>query len=315
MTLYSQAPLDIEPPAVRYGLPFAAYIESPGISVSSLKAIHTSPAHYRWATTEGRTDTAALLNGRIVHTAILEPWRLPIDYAVKPEGIDRRTKAGKAAWADFIERAGNAHIVDDRAAWSRAEKQAEAALSLDVVRVMVDSVPADRREVCAWARCPETGLIRRARFDLPLANGVLVDIKTARSASPEAFAAACANYGYHEQAAQYLDVANAALASELGYMPFTRFAFIVIESEPPFPVAVYYLDPAAIELGRQRNASAMRLLRDCLETDEWPGYSLGDGSDIQTIDLPRWAYRQQRDSYPNYDTTEATTIEREYING
>ena len=73
------------------------YRDSPGINWSTLKAMADSPLEYRHGLTHPREDSPAMLLGRAAHCAVLEPDAYAARYVVRPDGIDGRTKAGKAA--------------------------------------------------------------------------------------------------------------------------------------------------------------------------------------------------------------------------
>jgi len=105
-----------------------------------------------------------------------------------------------------------------------------------------------------------------------------VDLKSTQDAS-EHFAKSCANYGYHRQAAMYLDgLRTLGLDAE-------HFIFVAAEKAPPYAVGVYELDYDAIERGRDLYRADLELLARCMERDEWPAYS----PELVTLSLPRWA--------------------------
>lgn len=164
-----------------------------------------------------------------------------------------------------------------REQYDAIERMADAIATHETaMRLLSDGRP----EVSAYAMDDETGVLRRARFDW-LGVGVLSDLKTAASAEPWAFAGAAAKFGYHMQAAWYLD-----LARDLGH-PAEAFAFLVVEKEPPHLVEVYELDAAAIARGRDLNRRALERFRDCTASGIWPGYT---GRPFTTLSLPRWAH-------------------------
>jgi hypothetical protein len=82
------------------------HADTSAISKSGLDLVHRSPAHYYAAKLDPdrpaeKKDTPALRFGRAFHTLVLEPDLFFQEYAVLPEKVDRRTKAGKEAWAEF----------------------------------------------------------------------------------------------------------------------------------------------------------------------------------------------------------------------
>ena len=131
-----------------------------------------------------------------------------------------------------------------------------------------------------------TGVRCRFRPDfLPETKGrmVCVDYKSAVSANPAAFKKSAADYGYHQQAAWYLEGLQ-----EVEISDDAAFLFIVQMKNPPFLVSVVQLDAEAIEVGRRQNRHAIDTYAKCVANNHWPGYDTG----IHTVGLPPWALTQ-----------------------
>jgi hypothetical protein len=124
----------------------------------------------------------------------------------------------------------------------------------------------------------------KARLDC-LIDGIIVDVKTTEDASPEAFSRTIYNYEYHQQAAFYLDAANAC-GLEVG-----QFIFIAVEKKPPYAIGIYQLDADAITEGRALYRKALKAYETAEAFDYWPGYS----TLIQAISLPHWVRRINHD--------------------
>jgi hypothetical protein len=105
-------------------------------------------------------------------------------------------------------------------------------------------------------------------------GGTIVDLKTCTDASPSGFARACAAFGYHVQAAHYLNVTFAE-----------RFVFIAVEKTFPYAVGVYELDAAAMAAGKEQCRIGLQTISDCRAINEWPGYT----TTCDTITMPGWA--------------------------
>jgi hypothetical protein len=88
------------------------------------------------------------------------------------------------------------------------------------------------------------------------------------------------NLGYHQSVAHYQDGVEQVTGERL------PFAFVLVEKEPPYLVSVVELDPEAVELGRRLNTKAKNTYRECLATNQWPGYE-----STEPIRLPAWAAR------------------------
>lgn len=252
------------------------YHAAPGVSKSGLDKLARSPAHYLAYLREDRRETPALRLGRLIHSAILEPDSLAL--AIAPD-CDKRTKAGKEAWAGFERQAAGCQIV--------------TADEAEQVRRMRDAVythPAARRllfapgvaEASGWWFDQTSGELCRCRPDYRREDGILVDLKTTEDAG-SGFKRSCANYGYHRQAAFYCDGVEAIT----GERP-AGFVFVAVEKSPPFAVAAYRLAPVDIELGRALYQRDLTTLAECKSTRVWPGYS----EKIETLSLPTWATKE-----------------------
>lgn len=95
----------------------------------------------------------------------------------------------------------------------------------------------------------------------------ICDLKTCRSASPEKWSREVFNYGYHVQAAFYIDMYYAATGESRDW-----FAHILQESYEPYEIGRRLISEDFIEIGREKYESAMALYCDCLKSDKWPGY-------------------------------------------
>ena len=120
---------------------------------------------------------------------------------------------------------------------------------------------------------PEAGLARQ----------LMVDYKTTTDASPEEFARSVARYGYHIQGWWY-----PALVSALMDEPDPAMVFVVQETEAPYLVAVYELDPTAIKIGGLLGRRAMNTYKACMASGHWPGYS----TQVESLRLPYYVENQ-----------------------
>jgi exodeoxyribonuclease VIII len=137
-----------------------------------------------------------------------------------------------------------------------------------------------QRELSVGWTDETTGTSCKCRIDaFNKTNGLVIDLKTSDDASPVAFPRTCAKYGYHGQAAYYLD----GLASVGAYS--SKFIFVVVEKSAPYPVSVFLCDEPMIDAGRQKYQECLRLHAECSAADNWPGYS----EEVQPLSLPSWA--------------------------
>lgn len=260
-----------------------AYHTGPGISNSGLNLLRKSPKHY-WAAyldpdREPREETPALRIGSAIHSAILEPEKFNDEYTIAPE-CDRRTKEGKETWANFVATAGDKTVLSAKE-WSTVGNVAKSVRQHKVYRKIFDGADGQAETSMYWED-RATGVLCRIRPDW-MGAGVLLDVKTTEDASPDAFMRSIFTYGYHRQAAFYLDGCKAN-----GIDP-GAFMFMALEKSAPYAAAFYYAEPEMIEQGRKEYKKLLRIYADCLASGNWPGYP----EKIVPINLPEWYLAQQ----------------------
>ena len=270
---------------VHRDIPTSEYLAWDAASNSRFNHLHGgSPAHMKAEIEDPSPDTPALLLGRAVHAAILEPDVFTNEWIRGPEG-DRRTKDVKAQWSDLIGMFGEESIL----------KPAEYDKCL-AIRDSVWGRSTAKKLLSGEGECelslvwndPATELLCKGRLDRvspTLAGGVIVDVKTTRDASLFAFERAIFSYGYHRQGAHYL---NGAAVLQL---PVRHYAIIAVETKRPYEVAVYRLDEGAIDAGQEQLTPLVEKYAECVASNEFPGYP----DRVQDIALPTYAWNQIAD--------------------
>jgi hypothetical protein len=268
----------------------AEYHRHTAVSKSHLDLIARSPLHY-WAryVDPNRVETEptpAMRLGTAVHTLTLEPDTWEERYIVA-QGIDRRTKEGKARWAEFELEARCRELItpDDRATVSR---MAEAVWAHPAAS-MLFKLPGLAETTHMWDD-EATGLQCKCRPDwMTTDGGLVVDLKTTEDASPAGFRKSISSWRYHVQAAWYLR----GLEQATGHRP-DQFIFVCVEKKPPHAVAVYAADLEMVIAGeRQANEDLLKLF-DCKTSNRWPSYS----EQIELISLPNWMRPRPDGSIP-----------------
>lgn len=246
----------------------------PGIrtySRSELKALvgERTPAHFQHALTAPHPTKREFDHGSAAHQLVLG-----VGPELKEIKADNWRSPRLGVVADELRAAGFLPLLTKDYAKVHAIAAAVMA-NKEAARLLTSGRP----EISAYTHLDDVDVWLRARADW-LTDRELVDYKTARSASPTAFAKACFEYGYHLQDPMYTDVFQSA-----GH-PAERFRFIVQESAEPYLVAVYELDADSVALGRQQYQEALGRLVYCLEHDEYPGYP----EETVPLRLPSWAF-------------------------
>lgn len=263
------------------------HADTTALSHSSLEVFRESVRLYYGQFVTGkiprRSASSSMAFGSAVHAYLLERHRFTDLVAVKPEGLNRRSKVGNAATDAFeAEHAGKAIIDHDD--MPLVERIGEAvAANLEATRLLT----AKGRNECAYRwQDRATGVLLKFKTDRLLEEAPdIVDIKTTRDPSPEAFMRDVYNFGYHRAAALYCDGRDEAMGGETG-----RHFIIAIGNTEPFDVAVYELDRVAMSIGRSENAADLARLRECRRTGIWEN-TWGQG--VQSMTLPRWAVERE----------------------
>jgi len=271
-------PLNYGTAGLFYDMPEGDYRSAQAIAGSDAKHIlpPKTPSHYaaHMAGELKREPSKAMLLGTMAHLAVLEPSKLDTAFVEKPEGIDLRTKLGKE-WKESV---GSMPVLD--------QDEARA------VRGIRDSIAANKaaRELLAETRTEvsvfgesHSGLWIKGRIDA-LKPGTIVDVKTTSAgADANAFARQSFALNYHVSAAWYWYLAT------LNEMPPKGFYWVAVEVQPPYAVAVYEIHKDALQLGYRMMQDALALIARCEDEGRWPAY----GDEVQTLNLPLWAYKQE----------------------
>jgi len=306
-----------EPPCVLYDLPFPDYLALPAASSHALKTLlEKSPLHARSA--QNKPSEAKSL-GTLTHAMLLTPDKWRNEVLIKPTA-NRATNAGKAALVEWmlgavgdpgheaVEPFVSAKMADGKrfdamlvalepllAATGKdvvsadkvpiAERMVESVLSKDIGRTIFESgIP----ESTMMAIDPHRGVLCKIRPDwLPDGHDVIVDLKTAASASFKDFSRAAYLFGYDIQAALYRRIyAQVCLAAK------PSFIHVVVENEPPYDCAIYEMDKEALESGNRKVRHALDIWAQCEKSGYWPGIGY-DYTEreyrIESLSLPKWA--------------------------
>ena len=248
------------------------YRQAEGVNKSTLWNLRKSPAHYKYFLENQREDTAAFAFGRAVHAAILTPSAFKKDFVVIPEGIDRRTKAGKEEYQAFLDASAGKEILT--AADAETVKAIVKAFkkNRDAVQLLKGT---KREKPLFWT--DDNGILCKCRIDAYKA-GLIVDLKTAQDAETETFTKEALRYGYDVQAAHYLD---AYQHKESAVRP--EWYFIVIEKTEPYAINILRADIGFLDYGFIRRQELIEKLKACQDQNAYPDYGINE------LCLPAWA--------------------------
>ncbi|ABD71998.1 hypothetical protein Rfer_4312 (plasmid) [Rhodoferax ferrireducens T118] len=224
----------------------------------------------------------AFMFGTAVHCAVLEPHIFKTRYVVYPcverQGV-RLTKAYKT-----FEQTNPKKRILLPSEMASIQDCARRVLATSVIRTdsesftMADLVDLGATERNYYWVDLLTGVTCKARMDLTVEN-IILDIKTAIDARYDRFKYDAGKFGYHIQAAFYME----------GYSRFVPegrniiMTFLVAEKESPHATIVYEADKDTFwGFGSKRVRELLAQYKQCLQTQHWPAYAEG----AQLLKLP-----------------------------
>lgn len=259
----------------------------PHIGSSGFKLLERSPAHF-WAANVDpnrvpREATPLMRIGTAWHMAIFEPDDFERTYIQIPEGLDRRTKEGKALWQEILD-SGREPLTAD--GWTQIQGMAAAARAHPITQVIMDQAEGIGEASVFWVD-DETGAPCRIRPDYAVPpctlfpNGLIIDGKSNDDSSREGFARNCWNSQMYFQAAFYTDGMQRLWRTSEP----PAFMWLSQERERPYATAYYAAGADFVAYGRKKYRSLLRLFAQCLHSGQWPGYP----TVVQSLELPTWA--------------------------
>jgi exodeoxyribonuclease VIII len=232
-----------------------------------------------------KKDSAAFAMGHAVHCLALEPDKFDERFAVAPK-IDRRTTAGKVAWAEYIAGCHWKTILDE-------QDHADAVACVQALNNHAEfaTIMAQPNRVEVEHHFDLFGHRFKARLDCVIDSmRLILDIKTTDDASPHRWQWSAVDYGYHRQAFIYQGAIELSHANKKPVGESYRFIFAVVEKPKPSTrgipptVALYELDAATMRMGTEDTFALVQEYERRLEQNDWQQpYSSG----IVPLRLPK----------------------------
>lgn len=254
---------------IYFDMPDREYHSRPELSSTQARWILDSPARYRHNIAQPARTSDAFDLGHAVHAKVLGVGGQTVEYPdehLTPSGAVS-TKGATVAWASEQRDQGLIPITTDQA--RQVNQMAENVLAHPEARALFEQ--PGNAEASVFAKCDETGIDVRARFDylpeLDTADPIAVDVKTTAGTIAD-FDRSVAKWRYDVQLGHYVETLRLATGhNEI------RFAFLVIEKSAPYFVGIRYLDTEFTDIGIEDARNARRTLRECIDLNTWPtGY-------------------------------------------
>lgn len=258
------------------------YRTAQGISKSSLFKIADSPEKFKYYMEHPEEPTPSLIFGQLFHKMALQPEELLNDFVVCP-AVDRRTKAGKEAYAEFEKTAGDKTIVTE----DMMNLAAEMCTALRENNFAQKLLSGEIEKPFFWTD-ELTQEQCKCRADVVTSIGdidVIVDLKSTDNAKTDVFMRSAVNYGYDVQAAMYKD--GVEKCTQKKYI----FVFVAIEKKPPYSINIMKADDVFIQHGYDMFRELIGIYHDCKTTNNWYGY-MGKFEQINNLSIPAWLAKE-----------------------
>lgn len=258
------------------------YRQHPAISRSELFKISESPEKFKYYKEHPEEPTPSLIFGQLFHTMALQPETFDNDFAICPN-VDRRTKAGKEAFAQFEADAENKTVVTADM-YELADAMCEALKQNEFVTKLLKG---EKEKPFFWVD-DLTNEECKCRVDCLTELGdnlIIVDLKTTENAETEAFMRSAIKYGYDLQSAMY----SKGVEINTGKKPI--FVFIAIEKKPPYAINILQADELFIRRGYDLFREYIGIYHDCKQTGNFYGY-LGKFNQINNLALPSYLAKE-----------------------
>ena len=249
------------------------------ISKHGLDKIAQAPALYLWSLQNKKSEKSAALRwGTLVHLTVLEPQKLADETMILD--VDRRTKEGKAAYAEAS--ASGKEIISQDEFSQLTEMRNSIFRNRACAEILSGEIGIEHS---VYWKDSDTGVSCRARPDAIRTDGIVFDLKTTSGkATAESFQKDCVSFRYAVQAAFYLDGLRQAGAE------VNSFVFVVVEKDAPYLSAAFVADDEFIDVGRKLYRQDLKTFAECLDTGVWPAYS----GELQPLSLPNWFAKHHR---------------------
>lgn len=254
------------------------------------------PAKFEWKYVKGNqsADKSVFNVGNAVHTLALEPDTFHDRFYVIPKGVrrDKRT----AEYQGIIAEANGRKMLLEEGTTNES--------GYDDIKAMAESIASNKIALALLKRKglaepsifwtdPTTGVKLRCRPDFMAEDGLIVDLKTARDAEPEAFFRAAFDCHYDVSVGMTCDGYKALY----GKMP-DNYVFLVVEKNGPCIIEAYdsfrpfdLEDPAKLTYlaaGNYRYRKFLESYKSCVDSGVWPAYS----GKVNPMGIPRYALKK-----------------------
>ena len=266
-----------------YSITNEQYHGSNGISRSMLSELKKSPYHYYYKYIDEGTPkeepTPAMNIGSAVHCLALEPDTWNDEFFICPQ--QTRPRAGTTPHFKLMQEAAG-RIILSLKEFEHAFLLAQKIKDDSYCQLLLRNC---KIEQSIYFTHEPTGLQCKVRPDA-WHGSIAFDLKTTADASPRGFQSSALAFDYYLQAAM-----NFKAFESIGIL-LNEFIFIAIEKTPPYAISIDrvirddFYACSTLDFGMEQFDTRMALLKQCLDSGEWPGYG------VRELMVPGWAMKE-----------------------
>lgn len=274
------------------------YFAAEAISVSGLKKLKKSPAHFKEA--EEKAETEAMAFGSAYHCYILEPERFEKEYYVFDDSvvcgalIAKGVKSPRAtndykAWRESELNFADGKTLIEKPDFEKIKAMKDRLFSHPYAKMLLTNGEAEVG-LAGTIQTQSGPITVKLKPDyIKAGKHIIVDLKTAADASIDGFTRAAADNDYHIQAAFYSDLLEMMAGDGMGQ----TFIFIAQEKVKPYAFNLFECSPQFITQGRYEYEMLLQLYKHCLDNNYWPGYQVfcPNRYGLLELSLPKWAIK------------------------
>lgn len=242
------------------------YENAEGLRRSDLWKINETPEKFKYYM-EHKNDeepSSSLIFGQAMHKFLLENKTFEDEFAVVPEGLNRRTKEGKAKYEELLQ---TGKTIISYADYEQIMAMTSVIMANQEARELLEGA----HEVPFFGKDAATGISLKIKADVyNPEKGIIVDYKTTQSCSDGHFERSARMFGYDFQSAFYKEVIDAETLQD------NDFYFIAQEKTEPYAVRIYHCDVSFVEQGQKKLRKLLQIYKYCSEKNEWKGYQTTD---------------------------------------
>lgn len=258
------------------------YKKFPALNGSTIVHGRKSMLHLKHAWDDGREDTDAMQFGRLIHCLLFEPDEVASRYL--PWGGTRRGNDYNLFCAEAEAAGAEVVKLDGQYSLASAIEAADGFLKNKRVQQLIKEGQAEQTVLDHF-----NGVQFKGRLDwVSTCEHTLTDLKTSAEISEQLFGKSFFKFGYDIKLGMY----------KLCLDNVTRDRWpvevIVLESKPPYDVAVIPVPDAVLDAGVEKAMVIIEKVKTAIETDYWPGVA---GDDLMPLHVPFYEMADEIEEY------------------